>query len=161
MDKLEKVRKEIERLKKNWQLGRSSEAKYRVEMLEEISYLIDSVKEESVSEELEDAANEYCVGSSYSEAIMEKPAFKAGAKWQRQKDEHLIWQTSTANYEKGIEEGKQQMMKDAVECYIGANKEMTHKLLCFSPREQKIALDDALSEIRIGDKVHVIIIKDE
>ena len=121
---------------------------------------------EPVSEDLEEAIDTYL--ATYFGGEKEKqdwPFLKKMAihfaQWQRQKDEHLIWQTSSANWEKGIEEGKKQMMKSAVECYIGANKEMTHKLLCFSPRGQKIALDDALSEIRIGDKVRVIIIKEE
>ena len=63
-------------------------------------------------------------------------AFKAGANWQKEK-----------------------MMNDAVECIVGTNREMTHKLLCFSPRGQQIALDDALNEINTGDKVKVIIVK--
>lgn len=76
-------------------------------------------------------------------------------------DKHQRMPTFLDAIEYGMKLMKEQMMKSAVECYIGANKEMTHKLLCFSPRGQKIALDDALSEIRIGDKVRVIIIKEE
>lgn len=59
------------------------------------------------------------------------------------------------------EEAKGQMTKDAVECFVGTNGNMTHKLLCFSPRNQQIALDDALNEINVGDKVKLVIIKQE
>ena len=57
-------------------------------------------------------------------------AFKAGAQWQRQQDEHLIWQISSANYEKGKLEGKKQTISKAyewldknIEKYISADGE--------------------------------------
>lgn len=41
-------------------------------------------REEPISEDLEEAASKYCEGSSFEDAVMEKPAFKAGAQWQKE-----------------------------------------------------------------------------
>ena len=131
-DKVQKIREEIERLKKNWQLGRSSEAKYRVEMLEEISYLIDSMQEEPVSEDLEKVADQYSesVESDYSNDMFDSHnIFEAviyGAKWQ-----------------------KQQMMKDAVEAIVQTNS--------MSGNTVVVHLD---CKYKAGDKVKLIIIKE-
>lgn len=47
---------EIERWKKELRLSTSCEAKYRREMLDDISEFIDSLQEEPVSEDLKEAA---------------------------------------------------------------------------------------------------------
>ena len=84
---------------------------YGIGFIEGMAEYRNSLQQESVSEDLKEAANAYISNeNNYSHSRTD--TFMAGAKWQRQKDEHLIWQTSTANYEKGIEEGKQQMMKN-------------------------------------------------
>ena len=44
-DRLERVKKEIERQKAQWKICKSSEAKYRLEMLDDISDFIDSLQE--------------------------------------------------------------------------------------------------------------------
>lgn len=75
------------------------------------------------------------------------------ANWQRQNDEHLIWQISSANYEKGIEEGKQKMMKDAVEAEVeGISKSVLNGSWGYFKVE---------GSYKNGDKVRVIIIKEE
>lgn len=77
------------------------------------------------------------------------------ANWQRQKDEHLIWQTSTANYEKGIEEGKQQMMKDAQECKV---IEYFDRFCCKYIKEIPHSVPENLKD---GDNVKLIIVKED
>lgn len=81
--------------------------------------------------------------------------FKAGAKWQRQKDEHLIWQLSSANYDKGIEEGKKQMMKNAVEAEVQWHDGF---LLMYDEHEVE---DLLLPDIKVGDKVRLAVIKED
>ena len=110
---------------------------------------------EPVSEELEEAANAYISNeNNYSHSRTD--TFKAGAKWQRQKDEHLIWQTSTANYEKGIEEGKQQMMKDAtiVTVHIDAGN------YPYIPQLELYDYDNDIALAKEGDKYKVVLIKE-
>jgi hypothetical protein len=53
MDKSEKIIAEIERQKAQWKLCCSSEAKYRMEMLQDISDFIDSLFEEPENKEKE------------------------------------------------------------------------------------------------------------
>lgn len=61
---VEKISNEIERWKKELRLSTSCEAKYRREMLDDMSEFIDSLQREPVSEDLEEAAElyyeEYC-----------------------------------------------------------------------------------------------------
>ena len=96
-----KILAEIERLKMNWRLGMSAEAKYRVEAYTELIDFINSIPEEPVSEDLQEAAWFYadkkaCLDKSIftQKEINEKrskleynwedirTAFKAGAQWQ-------------------------------------------------------------------------------
>ena len=119
-NKIDLIKAEIEKLHGN---------PYYMMAVKDVLAIIDSIQEPA-SEDLEEAANNAVISvipsfgqknsdgsyvSSYRDCFKREEfinLFIAGAKWQRQKDEHLIWQTSTANYEKGIEEGKQQMMKN-------------------------------------------------
>ena len=97
-----KILAEIERLKMNWRLGMSAEAKYRVEAYTELIDFINSIPEEPVSEDLQEAAWFYadkkaCLDKSIftQKEINEKrskleynwedirTAFKAGAQWQK------------------------------------------------------------------------------
>lgn len=58
MDKLAKVRAEVERLDNEWYLCNSSEAKYKRETYKEILDFINSLQQEPVNEDLEKAAEQ-------------------------------------------------------------------------------------------------------
>ena len=51
---IDKIVAEIKRLKAQWRICKSSEAKYRLEMLDDISDIIDSMQKEPVSDDLEE-----------------------------------------------------------------------------------------------------------
>jgi hypothetical protein len=104
--KVQQIKAEIERWKKELRLSTSCEAKYRREMLDDISEFIDLLQEEPVSGDLEEAADlyyeEYCpydgeakvvnnIHDVYFPSQAIGDAFIAGANWQ-----------------------KEQMMKDAI-----------------------------------------------
>lgn len=93
---------------------------------------VKEVKEEPVSNDLEDAAIEYCGGHKGSDARV-RAAFVVGANWK-----------------------KQRMMKDAVECNVGWCDGL---LLDYTQQQQDKALDKIGA--KIGDKVKLVIIKDE
>lgn len=111
--------------------------------------------------------DEYAYQCAYdisNDWLREKPtwkdvedACKLGAEWQRQKDEHLIWQTSTANYEKGIEEGKQQMMKDATEVTVHIDAGGYP----YIPQMELYDYDKDIPLAKEGDKYNVILIKED
>lgn len=126
-----------------------------------------SISEFPVSEDLEEAASEWDSKASFSPFYMvmngDRPvdikqdftthaeSFKAGAQWQKQKDEHHIWQISSANYEKGKQEAREEMMKDAVDGEVTYGKSLAIPSLGY--RLDKEGLD-------FGDKVKLIIIKE-
>ena len=128
---------------------------------------------EPVSEDLEEAANEWDKKAWFSPISMvmdgDRPigtkqhitshadSFKAGAQWQRQKDEHLIWQLSSANYEKGIEEGKKQMMKDAFEREVKVDAGGYP----YIPQMELYDYDKDIPLAKEGDKYKVILIKED
>lgn len=128
--------------------------------------------EEPLSDELDSAALEYANGElikagvtdencpremAVAQAILMVNGFKAGSGWQREKDEHLIWQLSAANYEKGKQEAREQMLKEAVDGYIMGNSYYRHKDvgLCKLSDEEYDRIGD------FGDNVKVVIIKEE
>lgn len=92
------------------------------------------------SEDLEEAASEY-VGEDFHERS--RADFKAGAEWQKEKM-NLYLQTE---YEKGLFDMRQAMMKNAVDCVFGS-------------RATSAFVDD-FPNIGIGDKVKIIIIKED
>lgn len=120
-------------------------------------------KEETVSEDLENAADE-CAEKAYpytggtkgiicetSKPIFKK-GFKAGAQWQKEKDESYTKSMYKVGINAGKELMKQQMMKDAKWCTI-------------VKRDTGISLQVTDKEIIRGIKnyeyVNVIILKEE
>ena len=83
-------------------------------------------------DELEKAANEYCIGSSYSDA-MKKSAFKAGAKWQMQ-----------------------QMMKNAIAGTVNEPECLWWRIIS-EDLEGKFVVENNLHD---GDEVKLIVIKE-
>ena len=104
IDKVQKIRKEVEKLKSQLLRGACSsqiamETRCKDEAYDEVLALLDSMQEEPVSEDLEDAAKKYAkkIFKEYlaNPDIFEKidihrlnaSIFKAGAKWQAKKGE--------------------------------------------------------------------------
>lgn len=135
---VEKIRNEIERWKKELRLSTSCEAKYRREMLDDISEFIDSLQENPVSEDLEEASEKYAcrfTSSKYGHDKI-KATFKDGANWQ-----------------------KKQMMKDAVDAdaifdYYDDQDRLYVSILATDVLAEKYGLKDK-------SKVKIIIIKEE
>lgn len=117
--------------------------------------LIDSMQEEPVSEELEEAVDEYA--PDFSNSIASKAAvdavrdaFKAGAKWQKKKDLETIETAIHHAYYNGRSEMKEQMMEKAID----ANCFGFQGAALFSFR---LPSDNYL----VGSKVKVIVIKED
>ncbi len=132
----EKIKSEIQRLIKAYSPIQSAEGKYKVEAYEDLLTYIDSLKEEPVSNDLEEAAK------------------KAGQKYFP--DENNIW--ARPNYEakaaeyvfiEGVQWQKQQLMKDTVEAVI-------------HPYDGEIWVNkDLLSAYDDCQRVKLLIIKEE
>ena len=107
MDKIQKIRKEIERI----QLYSQSK------VLKQILDYIDEVQEEPVSDDLEEAAKNhaaerYRVTRDRELAEKCKWSFKAGAKWQEKEDQSIIELAEDHAMLAGMEKMKEQMMKN-------------------------------------------------
>lgn len=89
-EKLTAIKAEIERLKEETSIGLSEHEngveQGRMEIIDAISILLDTLQEKPVIEELEEAAKRYATeGDEISGLYIIEPeadAFKAGAKWQ-------------------------------------------------------------------------------
>jgi len=79
MNQIQTIKSKLENLIKEWHLGSSAEAKYRCEAYKELLEYIDSLQEEPVNEELEEAANDYAHDIVHDDVF---ETFKAGAHWQ-------------------------------------------------------------------------------
>jgi hypothetical protein len=78
-----------------------------------------------VDDELEKASDEYVHSTLVGSPSVKKNAYKAGARWQKQQDEHTIWKLSSANYDKGYEKGKEEMKQKMIE-WLKENVTYTH-----------------------------------
>lgn len=90
-DKVQKIREELARLKEETSIGLSEHEngveQGRMEIIDAISIFLDSMQEEPVSEDFEEAVNAY-IGyapevDECSSVYGKRKAFKAGANWQR------------------------------------------------------------------------------
>ena len=143
----ERIRAEVERLHEEYR-GEKGDADVR-RALRTVLFFIDSMQEEPVSEDLEEACNSY-----YDETWDEH-----GGKAMVVDGCHDIWFPSLATddfFKAGAQWQKEQMMKDAIECNIGWYDGL---LLDYTQQQQEKALDKIGA--KIGDKVKLLIIKEE
>ena len=163
MSNIEKIRQEIERLKKileesTYYLDNSQQALGYSFALDDFKELIDSLPEEKPSEELEEAANEFANQDCVT-FISRKKGFIAGAEWMRKKDVEDMYMSDNRHFLKCYEQGKvdmkEQMMKDAVEAEITVGRLPDDWSLAYNPDE----LHRALLKFKSGDKVKIIIVK--
>lgn len=167
---VEQIEAEIERWKKELRLSTSCEAKYRREMLDDISEFIDLLQEDPVSGDLEEAADlyyeEYCpyegeakvvnnIHDVYFPSQAIEDAFIAGANWQKEQN--------NVCYEEAFEDGckwyKEKMLKDAVDAdavfdYYDNQDRLYVSILATDVLARKYGLKDR-------DKVKIIIVKEE
>ncbi len=94
---------------------------------------VKEVQEEPVSNDLKDAAIEYCGGHKGSDARV-RAAFVVGANWK-----------------------KQQMMKDTIDGYVTGNDGRDIDVWI----ESRWIENKNVTELNIGDKVKLVIIKEE
>lgn len=158
MNTVEQIKAEIERRK---------EINHRLEFIgeftEDICILdfINSLPKEPASENLKESGNEdweeayrnWVLGHNDGDVLYCKNAWKAAMNWQREQDEIEIDKAykcaDKVQYRKGWEDCKEQMIKDAVEGTA-------------HPIDQEIWSDlDKFPDIEDGDKVKLIIIKEE
>lgn len=120
--------------------------------IEAISMAIDALKEKPVSEDLEQAADEY------SDRILSENRGKYNPDWNTYADgyEQSICAHVYPAFIDGAKWQKEQIMKDAIK---GTVDWLDGPFLNFTQKEQ----DDALERIgaKIGDKVKIVIIKEE
>jgi len=172
MEIIEKIRKKIERMRKEMDndtlLASNQQAGYLF-ALAEIQGFLNSLQEETCKESLhipetckenqdsltlDEAAEEYSEGIiGREDAFMCKAAFIAGAEWQEKQDEV----EKNLKYLYGMDEGarimKEQMMEDAVEGEIMTNG--------FYPYEPRIVASYPNCPYAFGNKVKLIIVKED
>ena len=188
-DKVQKIREEVERLYNQSLADENRQADRGLERAANVSYgkskackellsFIDSLQEEPVSEELEEAAYHNCIDRLSKESIED---FKAGAQWQKEQFEKNRLAASDRQTEEeaeieqsfvmGIIENEhrkptfndaikygmrlqcENMMKDAVECTICASYE--------NPYGGFTQLVDSKTPlVTFGKEVKLIIIKE-
>jgi len=91
-DKVQKMREELARLKEETSIGLSEHEngveQGRMEIINTLSIFLDSLQEEPVSEDLEEASRNYADNEEYGNDVYFaiEAAFKAGAEWQKEKD---------------------------------------------------------------------------
>lgn len=163
-DKIQKIREGIEKLKSNLIYGACSsqvamETRCKEEAYNEVLAILDTMQEEPVSEELNNAAVEWFNSVKYKNDLSGTPieGFKAGAKWQKEqmlkesklaekKDDDML----TIAYMDGVEEGKkimqEEMMKEAIEGVA-------------YPDDEQIWCDLDRCSLENGEKVKFIITK--
>ena len=103
-DKVKKIREEVEKLKSQLLRGACSsqiamETRCKEEAYNEVLAIIDTMQEELVSEDLEEAAYHNCVDRLSKESIED---FKAGANW---KEQQMMAKAIDGYVIKDVEEG--------------------------------------------------------
>lgn len=180
----EKIKEEIERLK-NKQLSIFSKGESVeicgttltcIGIYNQLLSFIDSLPEEPASEDFEEAFDNYyddtwdehggiaMVVNNCHDIWFPSQAtsdfFKAGAEWQKQKDDKHIGDLQWEAYIKGEQETKQQMMKDAVEGTV--KYEIGSAEIPQCDRRYQVLSDPApITNAKLGDKVKIIILKIE
>lgn len=82
MNKVQKIREVIEKRYEYWKEKESNshsiESEIRMSECQHLLLMLDSMQEESVSEDLENAAEDYCKSTLVGSHYIKKNAFKAG-----------------------------------------------------------------------------------
>ena len=150
-----KIRELIEKRYEYWKEkefnSHSIESEIRMSECQHLLLMINSLQEEPVSEELEEAAMQYGIDEfpSLCNGCKHIPidAFKAGAEWQEKQDQETIELAEDHAMLAGMNIMEQQMMTKAVDGIA-------------RPYDNEIWCNLASSNLKDGDEVKVIIIKE-
>ena len=168
MDKIEKIRQEIERRRLHFNKeaekyqalnnGYSQNCYGARDALRDLENFLDTLSEEpdkSLDEAAEKYSDKYC--SDWAYRLEYEDAFQAGAEWQYQKDRGEFAKIKAKTWCEGFDAHKQQMLNDAVEAevlYFGETQDVSRTIKI--PRMQ-----EWLKPFKDGDKVRIVILKEE
>jgi hypothetical protein len=117
----EKIREEVERLREKILGIRTDFADGQKSVLTKLLAFIDTLQEEPVSDDLEQAAKDYSnnLDNIYgSIGKQTRNAFKAGAEWQKEQDKETIELAEDHAMLAGMEKMKEEMMAKAIEVTV-------------------------------------------
>ena len=174
-DKVQKIREEVERLRSLHQIKyQQLDADNSMSLVEcgkrnlcnELLSFIDSLQEEPVSEELDEAIEKSFVyhdsrGDDFRSdkqiEIAYRQGFETGAKWQKEKDQKTIELAEDHAMLTGMNKMKEQMMKDATEVtvHIDAGN------YPYIPQLELYDYDKDVPLAKEGDKYKVVLIKED
>lgn len=116
--------------------------------------------EKPVPADLEEAAKEYAKGEGLDDALGGwedmHDAFIAGAKWQYQKDRERFAQIKAKTWCEGFDACKEQMMKGAVDGEVVSLIPERNYV-----KVERASIAKATSGFKEGDKVRIIIVKED
>ena len=160
MDKVQKIRKKVEKLMygfnleadiascENAETEKIADIKYQ--LCKKILEYIDSLQEEHVDGDLEKAANDYGIRQGAELKPFAIKFFKAGANWQKEQDQSTIELAEDHAMFAGMEKMKEQMMAKAIDAHCFGFQGAA--LFTF-----RLPADNYL----VGSKVKVIVIKED
>lgn len=159
----EKIKEEIERIKKESLEGKKNYYDYYDgvgDACDEILQFTDSLPEEPASDDLEEELHSWmrknCDDNGFFNPLELARHF---AEWQREKDDKHIGDLQWEAYLKGEQDTKQQMMKDALDgCVLLIVKSDTFSRNLFISTPQ---LYKELQKYKHGDKLKIIIVKED
>ena len=176
-DKVQKIRGLIERLMYGFNLEAdiASCEDTETEKLADIKYklckkileYIDSLQEEPVSEELEEAADNALSNVLNTHEIVNVRSclemFRFGAKWQREQDQSTIELAEEHAMLAGMEKMKEQMMTKSIEAVV-SQVPCSNEIILYNPSSvDKYYLPQEMNKLGLnkGDKVKLVIIKED
>lgn len=165
-DIVQKIREAVEKLKSQLLRGACSsqvamETRCKEEAYNEVLAILDnSMQEETVSEELGKAAVEAFKQIVDSDKNNFLEVFKAGAKWQKAKDQSTIELAEDHAMLAGMEKMKEQMMSKAIDASVEADLDPHGADYGIQRLEFEYGQLEAL-KIKNESKVKVIIIKED
>ena len=173
MNTIEKIRAEIERLKEEYTNMMPSIQKCSVcdDLLSFLDTLEEQVPEikETNTQGLDEAAEKhtyehFCAGADFTPEYIKKRmeyAFIAGAKWQAEQDKETIELAEEHAYLAGAVNEREKMMKDAGEGYVSNAYTEVFNFDARDVVEYRVELPANTKKVKDGDKVKIIIIKEE
>ena len=172
MNKVEKIKQEIERLKHNTPNAYDLS---RFMLLEEIESFIDSLpkesgcevnfttKSEDLEEELRRILNEHYYFPDEDDELRSIPDLAKYiayhfAEWQKEKDKQLVGATQKISHQHGYDEGRAAVREEMMKVLIGGEvvKDIHNQLSVESE-----PLNDTFRDVKFGDKVKIVIIQED
>ena len=170
-EKLEAIRAEIERFRKTNKVSEDKEyAQYELDVkcgydmaLDDMLSYINSLSEETVSEELGEYINK--LSKQFPEVSFAKLSRIAVrvAKWQKEQDQSAIELAEDHAMLAGMEKAKEQMMTKSIEAVV-SQVPCSNEIILYNPSSvDKYYLPQEMNKLGLnkGDKVKLVIIKED